>query len=71
MPIVQVKMLAGCSLERKRGPVREVTRPLVHTIGTTSERVNVLIEEYEPEHWAFANQLFAERILRSEPVEGA
>lgn len=61
MPIVQVKMLAGRTSEQKKALVVEVTRALVETIGTSADQVNVLIEEYEPEDWAFAGVRFSER----------
>lgn len=70
MPIVGVKMLTGRTPEQKRALVREITDALVRTIDTTTDQVNVLIEEYEPDHWAFGGEFFSDRRARTTSTHG-
>lgn len=70
MPIVEVKMLTGRTTDQKRALVREITDVLVRTIDVTADSVNVLLEEYEPDDWAFASEFFSDRRARTTSTHG-
>ncbi len=57
MPIVQVEILKGRTVEQKREMVTEVTNALVNTIGCSKESVSVIIREMEKENYGHAGQL--------------
>lgn len=58
MPIVQIEMLSGRSLEQKRAMVKEITDSLVKTINCKPEAVRIIIKEMEKENYAVADKLF-------------
>jgi len=45
MPEVVVYLLEGCSLEQKRGLVKDITRAVVKNAGTTADQVTVSLVE--------------------------
>lgn len=47
MPIVQIEMLAGRTIEQKRAMVKEVTEALVRTINCKPEAVKIIIRDAE------------------------
>ncbi len=49
MPVVQVEMLEGRSLEQKRSMVREMTEVIVRTLQCPPEAVKIIIREMKPE----------------------
>ncbi len=57
MPVVQVEMLEGRSLEQKRAMVKEVTDSIVKTLNCPPEAVKILIREMKPEHLGEAGVL--------------
>ncbi len=57
MPVVQVEMLGGRSLEQKRAMVKEVTEAIVRTVQCPPEAVKIIIREMEPEHLGEAGVL--------------
>ncbi len=60
MPVVQVEMFAGRSLEQKRAMVKEVTDALVRTINCKSEDVKIIIREMKKEDYAIGGSLAAD-----------
>lgn len=61
MPIVNVKMIAGRSLEQKRELAQVLTKEVVRILNVQPEVVEVVIEEYPRENWASAGQLYADK----------
>lgn len=61
MPLINVKMARGRSLEQKRELVRLLTEDAVRILNVSPEWVTVIIDEYEREHWATAGELHADR----------
>ncbi len=54
MPLVQISMLPGRSLEQKRALLAEVTEVVVRNCKVAPEQVRVLITEIPAENWAVA-----------------
>ena len=54
MPIIQVNMLEGRSVEQKRAMIAAVTDAVVGSLGVRAESVRVMINEMHPEHFAVA-----------------
>lgn len=57
MPIVQVELMKGRSVEQKREMVKKVTEALVETTGCTTEAVTIIIRDMEPENYGQAGEL--------------
>lgn len=51
MPIVQVHLLEGRTVEQKRKLIAAVTQALVDSIGAKPESVRVLLDEMPKEHF--------------------
>ncbi len=65
MPVVNVKIVKGRSIEQKRNLVAAVTDAVAKTIDVKPEAVWVLIEEYERENWAAGGELRSDIAVRS------
>lgn len=52
MPIIQVNLLAGRTMEMKQRLMKALTESAVATLGVPSETVRVIVTEILPEHWA-------------------
>ena len=52
MPVVQIEMLEGRSLEQKRALAKNVTKALVESINCKPERVKIIMREMKKEHLA-------------------
>ena len=61
MPFINVKMLAGRSIEQKRALVEALTEAMVETCEADWDGTTVVIEEYEREHWAKGGVLVSDR----------
>ncbi len=61
MPFINVKMLAGRSIEQKRALVEVLTEAIVDTCNAPREETTVVLEECEREHWASGGVLVADR----------
>lgn len=57
MPIVQVEMLKGRTLEQKRALVEKVTQAIVETANCPKEAVKIIIREMEFDDFAQAGVL--------------
>lgn len=57
MPIVQIDMLQGRSVEQKRELVKRVTEAIVETASCPAEAVTIVIREMPTEHLAKAGKL--------------
>ena len=54
MPLLNVKMLSGRSLEQKQELSQALTRETARILGIGPEHIAVVIDEYPPEHWWIA-----------------
>ncbi len=57
MPIVQIEMFEGRTLEQKRNMVKEVTSALVKTVDCPPEAVRIIIREMKKENYAVTGLL--------------
>ena len=60
MPIVQIEMLKGRTLQQKREMVQQVTDVLVDTIQCKRDAVTIVIREMDQEHLAKAGVLHSD-----------
>jgi len=60
MPLVQITMWEGTSLEAKKRIVEGVTR-VFEELGIPRDGVEIIIYEVSKENWAHGGQLHAER----------
>lgn len=57
MPIIQVELLKGRTVEQKREMVRKVTDAVAETLNCPKEVVSIIIREMELENFAKAGVL--------------
>lgn len=57
MPIVNMEILKGRTVEQKRHMVKEVTEAICKTLVCPPETVTIIINEMEKEHYATAGEL--------------
>ncbi len=57
MPILQVELLKGRTVEQKREMVRKVTDAVTETLNCPKEAVSIIIREMELENFAHAGVL--------------
>jgi len=60
MPILQVELLKGRTVEQKREMVRKVTDAITETLNCPKEAVSIIIREMEWENYAKAGVLKAD-----------
>ncbi|GAA0738384.1 2-hydroxymuconate tautomerase [Clostridium oceanicum] len=61
MPIVNVKISKGRSINQKKKLVKDITDVIVKDLDVYPEWVTVLIDEYDRENWASAGELHSEK----------
>ena len=61
MPIVQIDMLEGRTLEQKRALAKKVTEAIVETAQCPAEAVTIVIRESAKEHIAKAGVLMLDK----------
>lgn len=61
MPIVNVKMLKGRSVEIKRTLVKNITKVITKDLKVTPAQVTVVLEEYDKENWADNGRLYSDK----------
>lgn len=61
MPVVQVHLKSGPTLEQKRQLVERITDTLVEVCGSARERVHVIIDEVAEESWGRGGKLLSEQ----------
>jgi len=57
MPIVEIQMFEGRTLEQKRALVENVTRAVEESIGADRNTIRVLIHEMKKENWGIGGRL--------------
>ncbi len=60
MPIVQINMLKGRTLDQKRALVKKVTEALGETIGAPPHKVRIILNDMEHDMYAIAGVLHAD-----------
>ncbi|MBS1191399.1 MAG: 4-oxalocrotonate tautomerase [Rhodocyclaceae bacterium] len=61
MPIIEMHLLAGRSVEKKRKAVAAVTAALVETLEVRPEQVRILITEHTDENFAVGGVTIGQR----------
>lgn len=57
MPIVQIELLEGRTLDQKRSLVEKVTQAISESIGAPPESVSIIIRDMPKDHYAKAGKL--------------
>jgi len=60
MPVVQVHIKEGRSLDQKRELARRITDALVDVCGAAEERVHVIIDEVPEDNWGRGGRLLSD-----------
>ena len=60
MPIIQVEMLEGRSVDQKRALATELTSAFVRTCGGDAANVRVVMRDVPPTDWAIGGQLVSD-----------
>jgi 4-oxalocrotonate tautomerase len=60
MPVVQVNIKEGRTLDQKRKVVARITDVLVEECGAARERIHIIINEVEEDNWGRGGQLLSE-----------
>ncbi len=60
MPVVQVNLKSGRTVEQKREIVRRMTDALVEVCGAVEERVHVIINEVDEDSWGRGGKLLSD-----------
>lgn len=60
MPVVQVHLKEGRSVDQKREIARRITDVLVEVCGSVEDRVHVIINEVPEENWGRGGRLLSE-----------
>lgn len=61
MPIVQIELLTGRTLEQRRALAKNVTKAITDSLNVPPEAVSIIIREMEPDHYATAGELRSDR----------
>lgn len=61
MPIIQMHLLEGRSVEKKRKAVAAMTAALVETLEVRPDQVRILITEHNDEQFAVGGQTVGQR----------
>ena len=68
MPIIQVNMMEGRSVQQKRAMVAAMTQAVGDTLGADPNTVRIIINELIPEHFAVAGVTWGEKRAGSPPA---
>jgi 4-oxalocrotonate tautomerase len=60
MPIVNIHMLEGRSLEKKRELVEKISRVIMDTLGAKPEKVRVILSEMKHDNFAIGGILHSD-----------
>ena len=61
MPVIQVDMFAGRSVEQKRTLVKALTDAFVNSTGARPESVQVILRDIDKQDWGIAGELASDR----------
>lgn len=69
MPIIQMNLLEGRSVDQKRRVVAAITSAVCAELEVPPEQVRILINEIGVEHFAVAGVTAGERRTKTQPVD--
>ena len=61
MPIVQIDLLEGRTIDQKRALVKKVTEAITESVQCPPEAVTIMIREMPPEHLGKAGKLRSDK----------
>jgi 4-oxalocrotonate tautomerase len=61
MPLVQIELLEGRTVDQKRLLVEKVTQAIVESLGTPAEKVSIIIRDMAKENYATAGKLAGDK----------
>jgi 4-oxalocrotonate tautomerase len=61
MPIIEVHLLEGRTVEQKRNLVGQMTEAVCRSLGTRPEQVRIILSEMPNEAYAIAGKLVCDR----------
>ncbi|WP_236006177.1 4-oxalocrotonate tautomerase [Paradesulfitobacterium ferrireducens] len=61
MPIVQIELFEGRTLDQKRALVEKVTQAIVETVNTPAENVTIILRDMSKDNLAKAGKLAIDR----------
>ena len=61
MPILQVEILKGRTIEQKRAMVNKVTEAISETLNCPKDAVRIIIREMDTENFAHAGELYIDK----------
>jgi len=70
MPLVQITLLTGRTLDQRRAMVEQVTDAIVDSIGVAPEAVRIYLREITPDDCAFGGVLASDGSAAPPPSEG-
>ena len=59
MPLVQVTMVEGRTVEQKHALIRSLTAAMHDSTGTPTDRIRVAIYEISPDEWGIGGEPFS------------
>jgi 4-oxalocrotonate tautomerase len=71
MPIIEIHMGNGRTIEQKRELISGVTDAVIAALGVRGEQVRILIDELAPEHFAVAGETTGEKHSKAEALANA
>jgi 4-oxalocrotonate tautomerase len=73
MPIIQLNLAEGRTVEQKAAAMAAITDAVVCTLDVRPEQVRILIIEVSPENFAIAGETMARRVAResASPEQGS
>lgn len=60
MPMINVQMFEGRTLEQRRKLAKELTEGTCRALGCTPDAVQIIIADVKKENWAEAGKLFSD-----------
>ncbi|HHY32437.1 MAG TPA: 4-oxalocrotonate tautomerase [Firmicutes bacterium] len=61
MPIVQIELIEGRTVEQKRVLVDKVTKAVVESVGCPESAVSIILREMKKENFAQAGKLYCDK----------
>lgn len=61
MPIVQIELLEGRTVEQKRALVAKVTDAVCDSLGVTADKVSIILRDMELNNYARGGRLFCDK----------
>ena len=61
MPLINMRIMAGRDIEKKRNMVKKVTEAVCETLDCPADAVRISIEEMQAENYSIAGELIADK----------